>query len=527
MHPRHVMPALLVVLCLARVQLHAYPNGCRARSLERVPGLAVSARGLRLLLRLGGGCARQTVRRCSRRGSRATSLVRALSATALPHSPFQTYPGAQPRPRGLDGARGRAPARRGEREAVPAVVAVAPAAAEHAAAARGEGGSEAIRRWRNARRWCGHDGVDVLQLVLEVADLVAQVRDDLLVLGDVGGDGGGVAHGLGLDVLGAVRVLERVCCLLKGVCRRCKAAEHDGLGVAAQALLEEARELRVAVVDERTLLGLLAQGVDAVGQGEEGAVDVVALAQARAIVVGLAHALRTRQVDETQLPERELLADAREGLARLDGDGEHGVGSGRGRVGLGALRRAPRVPPLEEAQHLTRLRNLLLVYARHKHALDRVLPQVQATKGVRPVAMRHVAVRRGLEEIVHALVVDLDVGDAHFEGLLRVRLHHGKQAGERERHDSEAALHTCHGVGLARSRGAIGEDRAVDAREHLLHEVSSGAIEDLLLRVVLAKGMIEAVSLLTRPVRRWPIRDVAIRGIEHDNCLPLEDSHNG
>ena len=69
---------------------------------------------------------------------------------------------------------------------------------------------------------------------------------------------------------------------------------HDGAAVAGQGVLEESGQLGVAVVDELALA--LGQRVDAVPEGEQGAVDVGALLQPLAAIL---HSGRVSDSDRT------------------------------------------------------------------------------------------------------------------------------------------------------------------------------------------------------------------------------------
>ena len=135
----------------------------------------------------------------------------------------------------------------------------------------------------------------VLQLVLEPGDLVAQLHDDALVLGDVRRDGHDVARHLRLEVLGAVGVLERVDGLLELAVRGRDARNHDRATVAAERVLEQPRHLRVAVrhVPDALLVG---ERCDAVAQREQRAVDVGSLLEAGALVVTMRDSSRSRNL---------------------------------------------------------------------------------------------------------------------------------------------------------------------------------------------------------------------------------------
>ena len=63
-------------------------------------------------------------------------------------------------------------------------------------------------------------------------------------------------------------------------------SDHDGLAVAPKSLLEDPRQLGVPVVDVVAVVG--AQGIDAVSQGQEGAVDVSSFYHSLATILKIA-----------------------------------------------------------------------------------------------------------------------------------------------------------------------------------------------------------------------------------------------
>jgi len=75
--------------------------------------------------------------------------------------------------------------------------------------------------------------------------------------------------GVGLDILRPVGVLERVQSLVELVVRRRDVGDHRREAVAAERVLEEACELRVAVGHVGDLFGLVGEGIDAVAQREQ------------------------------------------------------------------------------------------------------------------------------------------------------------------------------------------------------------------------------------------------------------------
>jgi len=85
---------------------------------------------------------------------------------------------------------------------------------------------------------------------------------------------------------------------------------HRGLAVAAQGVLQESCELRVA---ERNVhsVRLLSEGIDYVSQGRQRLVDFLGLVEAFTRGAGYSHALTARQVDEVKLPYSDCLGRLR------------------------------------------------------------------------------------------------------------------------------------------------------------------------------------------------------------------------
>ena len=134
-------------------------------------------------------------------------------------------------------------------------------------------------------------------LRLEVFHLIAKLHDDSLILSDVGGDGEHITRHLRLQVLGAVRVLERVDGLFELPVRRGDIGNHHRAAVAAERVFEKARHLGIAEGDVCVAL-LVGESVDAVPQREQRAVDVGAFLEPCTRVVSLGGTLRSREVDE-------------------------------------------------------------------------------------------------------------------------------------------------------------------------------------------------------------------------------------
>jgi hypothetical protein len=90
---------------------------------------------------------------------------------------------------------------------------------------------------------------------------------------------------------------------------------HGGLAVAAEGVLEDARELGVAVGDVLAAAGVGERGDD-VAEGAQALVDLLGLLEALARRAREAHALGACEVDEVELSDLEALLDV--GLERLE-----------------------------------------------------------------------------------------------------------------------------------------------------------------------------------------------------------------
>lgn len=150
----------------------------------------------------------------------------------------------------------------------------------------------------------------------------------------------------------------------------------------------------------------LADFHDHVGQGEERPVDVAAFPQGEPLGHRLVGAFRPCQVDDLYLRSSDRVARRLHILVvDLDEDAEHGV---RARALLVALRLRHVSDLLAVLEHLldvSRLSHRHLGQVLHEHFAALVLPDFQ-------VALRFV------EQIIDALVVDLEVADFHSDATL-------------------------------------------------------------------------------------------------------------
>ena len=209
-----------------------------------------------------------------------------------------------------------------------------------------------------------------------------------------------------LDRLGAVGVAQRAQRLLVVVAGGRQGGDHQRLRVAAERVLEEARELRVAI---RYVLGL---AVDErrydVAERRERQVDLGGLLEAIAGGARLRLALAARQVHQIELADLVVLLALLVRLAHLHANGEHGVRTRRVGVHERGARRPIPVALLHEL--LARADRLALVprQLRHVHALVRMLVQVERVLVVLA------------QQVAYVLVVDLQIGGAYQVLLGRV-----------------------------------------------------------------------------------------------------------
>ena len=121
--------------------------------------------------------------------------------------------------------------------------------------------------------------------------------------------------------------------------------------------------------------------------------------------------------------------------------------------------------------------------------------------------LERVGVRRDVQQVPHALVVDLDHGHLHLGLLFRVFAEPREDLAARLGHDAlrgrVAAAH--HGVRLTAARLSVGEQAHVVPAPRVLQDVRAHAVEDVLLgrerrvrgrRVVRPEGVIERERLL-------------------------------
>ena len=337
-----------------------------------------------------------------------------------------------------------------------------------------------------------------VQLSFQLVNFVPQVSNNVFVSTDVLVDHLLVRLHPHLDVLGSVRVLQRVYCFL--VLRRCRThcCYHDSLAVASQRVLEHPRQLRVSEWNKEPLLGLVSEGIDAVGQGEEGSVDLGSLPQPDPSVLRHRASLRPCQVYQRQLAAHDLVLGVLQFLLGVEHDLEHCVGPGGSLVGIRRLRCSPLVPNLEQTHDLLGLLDHELGHAGQGNAAVLVVPQVQ----VGLLVVRH-------QQVPDHLVVDLDVGDFHFELLLGVALHSIEHLLDYQVHYSWLLTSASHGVRLPRTSGAVGEHAGIVALHNRVDERLARVLVDDFGGGGLGENAVEVVPLLARTVQHLRLLPLA------------------
>ena len=296
------------------------------------------------------------------------------------------------------------------------------------------------------------------------------------------------------------------------VTRAAHRGDHCGARVAAQAVLEQARELRVAIgYVGHAFLVLLPQCVDAVGERQQRAVDVGAVVERLAAVVGLRRALGTGQVHQRQLAVQHLRAV----LVRLgarDADGENRMRAARRGVGIGGLGLAPRVSLAEQIQDGLSAVNIHLGDACDGDALPGVFAQLQ----------RVLFARVRIEQIVYELIVHFDVRALHIPLVPAGRVRElSEDVLERQHHQARVIVRAHHGVCLARARRAVREDgrvQTVEDRASLLGDrplvavrIGAGALHRDVEDVAPLHGALGVQVILFLADR--------VRGVQHDHDL--------
>ncbi|KAH9390135.1 hypothetical protein TYRP_007684 [Tyrophagus putrescentiae] len=269
------------------------------------------------------------------------------------------------------------------------------------------------------------------------------------------------------DLLGALRVLQRTQRVLEVVQARADGGDDGGLGLAAERVLQQTGQLRVAVGN---VARFLHQQRDDATERQQALVDVGRLAGALLHGARAADVLAAGQVDQVQLADLEDLLAVHQHLLDVHGDGEDAVRA----AAAGVHQRGRRLPL--DAALLQNLEDLVLGGDGHLHqAADdhRALPL-----GV-IVDAQLVRVGERTEQVVGVLVVQLQEGDANgvlgvLAGQVVDQLVDG--AGDHAAGrvlvpaDVQVGAVAHHGEGLPGARLAVGEDGAVVALDHLVHQ---------------------------------------------------------
>mmetsp|Transcript_92454 Transcript_92454/g.297228 ORF Transcript_92454/g.297228 Transcript_92454/m.297228 type:complete len:382 (+) Transcript_92454:2052-3197(+) len=323
----------------------------------------------------------------------------------------------------------------------------------------------------------------VRKLGLQLLDPLCQPRNLHVLRIDV-------RHDLVLDVLSSVRILQGVEGLREVHVGGRDASDHEGAAVAAEGVLQHARQLRISVGHVRAVQLRIPERRDHVAQGKEALVDAHALAEALADGAGLLRALGAREVCEANLRNNCLAAPCMQGL--LEGHREDRVAARALLVHLRGGRGPQHRPFLETSEQLGRLAHLNLFHAQDHDALHRVLSDEHAAAAIHSRRPR-------VEEIVDVLVVEPH--EAHAYRQVRVVLPGVNDVPE-ERGDEARdhavlllgqgrAVAAAQRVGLARGGLPVGQKRGVEALAEALDERPGGLVVDALLGCVRVEDQIE------------------------------------
>ena len=262
---------------------------------------------------------------------------------------------------------------------------------------------------------------------------------------------------------------------------------HHRAAVAAERVLEQPRELRVAV---RHVAAALAarERVDAVAEREQGAIDVGTLFELRAAVERNGGALGAGEVDERELPERELIFHACRTARATQPDLQHCVRARRLRVRRRLRDAAGLIAALNQLEHLGGMLRLVLREAAHANAACGLVPQLK------PARRRCHAGHR--EQVPNRLIVHLQVGDAQRKAMLLLGTVHRVEEGlDGEDHDTRPGRRAAeHRVRLAAPGCAVCEDGRGEALRHKVDERARRALEDERLAAVLVEDMVICVA---------------------------------
>ena len=261
------------------------------------------------------------------------------------------------------------------------------------------------------------------QLGLARAQVLPQLRDERHVRV-------AVDDRLVLDVLGAVGVAQRVERLVQVDLRRRDARDHQRARVAAERVLQQPRQHRVAVRHVQPLSPLVAERRDHVAQHEQAQVDRDPLLHPLPLGLRALGALGPREVDKVELGGDLLVGDllaarlgrrARAGRrsrarrrqpAHVDVHREDGVRARRDLVHVGRMRHAQHAPLVQRRERLFGAHDALLLGALHRRAAVGVLADPQLL----------LAGRRRVEQVADLLVVDLEERHPQRDAVRRAQL---------------------------------------------------------------------------------------------------------
>ena len=230
------------------------------------------------------------------------------------------------------------------------------------------------------------------------------------------------------------------------------------------------------------------QRVHGLLQEGQRSVDEVSLLELLSRHRSLLHALATRQVHEVELRHRGLLARIPD-AARLEVDGEDAVRS-TGRLVQDVRRGGAVSLAREEVRQRLSLVGAVLFGQALDDRLASARPRgerlgearvVDPVHDLQIIRLRHVVG----EEIVHDVVVNLEVRHPDLDLLVAAQLGLVKEVVDRPRDDAALVVRggdvAAHGVRLTGARLSVREDRAVVTREHVIAHVRGAGAEDGLL----------------------------------------------
>lgn len=135
-------------------------------------------------------------------------------------------------------------------------------------------------------------------LRFQFVDFISQISYDIFVRWYVLGDHFFVGLNAHFDVFGPVRILQSVDRLLILGRRWGACCNHDCFAIATKRVLEHPSQLTVSEWNEETFFGLVTQGIDTVGEGQERCIDLGSFSQPNSSIFSDVASLWTREVDQ-------------------------------------------------------------------------------------------------------------------------------------------------------------------------------------------------------------------------------------